>query len=220
MARSRPAYAVIMGDIVGSEHAASVKAMHNAFNRAVTSANKRHGADIASPLIITLGDEFQGLVLSLSKAWDVAASMRLRLLQDGVSCRFVIGVAKPQTPINPKRAWNMMGPGLADARERLNDKQATNAYRFSLPDDALSADLLDAIGDALTEVESDWTPTQLSYYAASRSERTNAKVAASLGIAERTFYKVMRAGRAEFHARQAGAIERALTALDQRYGLT
>jgi hypothetical protein len=31
---------------------------------------------------------------------------------------------------------------------------------------------------------------------------------------------VMRAGRAEFHARQAGAIERALTALDQRYGLT
>lgn len=218
MSRKRPSLAILMGDIVASEAATSVRMLHKAFNRAVTTANEAYAP--LSPLTITLGDEFQGLVGTLSRAWEIATALRLRLLQDGVRCRFVIGAARVETPINTERAWNMMGPGLADARERLNDKAAGNAYRFSLPEERIAEALLDAVGDSLTDIEARWTATQLRYYAASQSERTNAKVAASLGVSERGFYKVLRAARADFHGRQSGVIAQTMAAFDRQYGLS
>lgn len=217
MSRKPQIMAVVMGDLVASEASASVRAMHQAFNRGVAAANRKFAP--ASPLTITLGDEFQGLASTLASAWEIAAALRLRLLQEGLRCRFVVGLVRIDTPLNPERSWNMMGPGLAQARDRLNQKQTQNAYRFSLPDEDLLPSLLDAVGDSLTQVEAGWTATQLQYYAASRGERTNAKVAAALGISERALYKVLRAARADFHGRQSGVIAGTMAALDRRHGL-
>ena len=101
---------------------------------------------------------------TLTHAWGVASELRLRLLVANVSCRFVIGAAQLETPLNRKEAWNMMGNGLAEARDKLNDKRTGSAYRFSLPGETIVEPLLDAVGDSLTEVERGWTPTQLEYY--------------------------------------------------------
>ena len=49
-------HAVLMGDIVGSERAPSMKAVHRVFNKAVADVNVANAAHIASPLTITLGD--------------------------------------------------------------------------------------------------------------------------------------------------------------------
>jgi hypothetical protein len=213
-------FAVLMGDLVGSERARSVKAVHRAFNASIDSANERYANRIVSPLTITLGDEFQGLLRTLLSAWTVACELRLRLLAANVSCRFVIGTTELETPVNRKEAWNMMGSGLAAAREKLNAKRTSNAYRFSLPGEPLLESLLDGLGDSLTKVELDWTPTQLEYYSKVRDEaRTKEKTARSLGIAPRSLYKVLHAARAEFHRRQSVIIGRALTELDERYGL-
>ena len=46
-----------------------------------------------------------------------------------------------------------------------------------------------------------------------------AELAASLGVTPRSLYKVLRAARADFHRRQSAILERALTELDERYGL-
>jgi hypothetical protein len=212
--------AVLMGDLVGSERARSVKAVHRTFNEAIDSANKIHAESIESPLTITLGDEFQGLLRTLLHAWGVASELRLRLLVANVSCRFVIGTTQLETPLNPREAWNMMGSGLAEARDKLNDKRATNAYRFSLPGEPLIESLLDAAGDSLTQVELGWTPTQLEYYwSVHDGSRSNAAIAKSLGVSPRSLYKVLSAARADFHRRQSAILRRALTGLDERYGL-
>jgi hypothetical protein len=213
-------YAILMGDIVGSESAPSIKTVHRTFNTAVDSANETHAANIASPLTITLGDEFQGLLTGLVHAWDVAAEMRIRLLVANVSCRFVIGAATLETPLNTKQAWNMMGAGLSAARAKLNDKQTVNAYRFSLPGEPIIEPLMDAVGDALTQLELEWTPTQLAYFAKVReTQRTNAEVAKSLGVTARSLYKVLHAAHAEFHNRRSEIIGAALRGLDERYEL-
>jgi hypothetical protein len=218
--KSRPS-AVLMGDVVASERAQSLKAVHRAFNDAVNFANAHYAADIESPLTITLGDEFQGLTRRLAHAWRIATTLRLKLLAANVSCRFVIGMAQLDTPINPRRAWNMMGRGLAETRDKLNDKRSSNAYRFSLRGETLIELLLDAVGDSLTEVERGWTATQLKYYSSARdASRTNAELAKRLGVTPRSLYKVLHAARGDFHRRQSGAIERALTELDERHGLT
>lgn len=212
--------AVLMGDLVASERAQSLKTVHRAFNEAIDFANDRYGADIESPLTITLGDEFQGLTRSLTRAWEIASTLRLRMLAASLSCRFVIGTARIETPINPREAWNMMGRGLAEARDKLNDKRVSNAYRFSLPGETLVEPLLDAVGDSLTEVERGWTRTQLRYYSSARDEsRTNAEIAKSLGVTPRSLYKVLHAARGDLHRRQSAVVARALTELDERYGL-
>ncbi len=214
------AYAILMGDIVDSESASSVKTVHRTFNTAVDAANKMHAADIASPLTITLGDEFQGLLTGLVHAWDVAAGMRIRLLVANVSCRFVIGTATLGTPLNTKQAWNMMGAGLSTARDKLNDKKTLNAYRFSLPGEPIIESLMDAVGDALTQTEREWTPTQLAYFANIRAtEHTNAAVAKSLGVTARSLYKVLQAARAESHNRRSEVLRAALRDLDKQYAL-
>lgn len=213
-------YAVLMGDIVGSERAPSVRAMHRAFNAAVDAANDAYAGSIASPLTITLGDEFQGLLRGLARAWDVALDLRMRLLLADLSCRFVIGTAELQTPLNKALAWNMMGAGLAAARDKLNDKQTQNAYRFSLHGEPILETLLDAVGDSITQVERHWTPTQLEYYAKSRAAQdTQEKLARKLRISPRSLYKVLRAARADFHKRQSAVVRTALLGLDERYGL-
>ena len=218
LAGKRCTHAVLMGDIVGSERAPSVKAVHRAFNKAVTRANEINAAHIASPLTITLGDEFQGLLTRFAAAWDAATALRLELLVDGIPCRFVVGSAKLETPVNTKEAWNMMGSGLSAAREKLNDKRTASAYRFSLQDEPVVERLLDAVGDALTEIEKDWTPTQLKYYAKTRAAtRGNADVARKLGVSERSLYKVLHAGRVDAHRRHVEAIRGALEQLDERY---
>lgn len=212
--------AVLMGDIVGSERARSVKTVHRVFNKAIDFANERYADGIESPLTITLGDEFQGLLRTLSHAWRVACDLRFRLLVANISCRFVIGTARLETPVNTREAWNMMGGGLAEAREKLNDKRTGNAYRFSVPEKPIIESLLDAVGDSLTEVETAWTATQLEYYRAVHdSARSKAAVAKSLGVSARSLFKVLRAARAEFHGRQSAILASALAALDERYGL-
>lgn len=212
--------AVLMGDIVGSEAAPSVKAVHQSFNRAIAWANKRHGEHIVSPLTITLGDEFQGLLTGLEAAWRVAAELRLKLMSEAVSCRFVIGVAAIETPLNAERAWNMMGPGLASARDKLNDKTSANAHRFSFPGDPAIELLADAVGDALTLIEAGWTQTQRNYVIRNRlSRHAPAKIATSLDVSLGAVYKVLRAAQMDFHDRQSGALCKALALQDERYGL-
>ena len=174
----------------------------------------------ASPLTITLGDEFQGLLRSLSAAWNVACALRLEVFSCGVQCRFVIGSAHLETPLNTEKAWNMMGSGLAGARDKLNDKRSINAYRFSLPDEPIIEPLMDAVGHAITRIELGWTATQLEYVAASRrSTETNAELAKRLGVGARSLYKVLHAADADFHARQVQVLADAARALDARYGL-
>jgi len=212
-------YAILMGDLVGSEKAKSVKTVHRVFNNAIKSVSEAHGANIASPLTITLGNEFQGLLKSLQHAWDITSDLRLRLLVANVSCRFVIGTAELETPLNKTRAWNMMGGGFAAARDKLNDKRSDNAYRFSLPGEQIIEFLLDAIGASITQIEREWTFTQLKYYSKVQgSKRTNEVVANRLGVTPRSLYKVLHAARAEFHKRQSEVLRRALGEIDKKYG--
>ena len=126
MASSPSFHAVLMGDLVGSERHADPRDLHARFNAAIDRQNKALAADMASPLTITLGDEFQGLFTSLVAAAQAAREIRFELLGKDIDCRFVIGSIDLRTPVNSRRAWNMMGPGFADARERLGEKRSAS----------------------------------------------------------------------------------------------
>jgi hypothetical protein len=204
-----------MGDLVRSEDAASPAQLHATFNAAVDRANLDHADALASPLTITLGDEFQGLVRNLATAAKIVRELRWSLLEQDVPCRFAIGRVALATPVNPERAWNMMGPGLAETRQRLQDKRDPNAYRFSLPGDPVAQRLLDAVGLALTAIETDWTGRQRDVAIDSlRSGARGQALVRPSGVSAGVFYKIRRAARFDLYQAQWSAVLDSLAEMD------
>jgi hypothetical protein len=211
------AYAVVMGDIVGSEAANSIAALHIVFNEAVKASNKQYKLKIVSPLTITLGDEFQGLATSLSAGLRVVRFLRHHLLARKVECRFVLGLAQLESPVNRAKSWNMMGPGLSNARQKLDDKRLPNAYRFSFPEDPVLETILDAVGLSITDIENGWTPRQFEIAQELLANNDlNAALASRLGVALRTLYKIRHAARMDLYESQWAAIDTVITDLDKR----
>ena len=207
-------YAVVMGDLVHSGRAPAPEVLHDRFNAAVEAGNRAHAAALASPLTITLGDEFQGLVRSLAGAVPLVLGLRLALMSAGIDCRFVIGRVEIRTPLNRERAWNMMGPGLARARERLNEKAAGVFYRFSIEEAPLTETLLDALGAGLSVIERGWTDRQRDDIAALLGGLSAGELAQRRNVSVHSVYKVRGAGNYDAYVEQWQAIEAALEALD------
>jgi hypothetical protein len=207
-----------MGDIVQSRATASIHGLYRTFNEAVGAANKNNKSILTSPLTITLGDEFQGLCASLSAGLKIIRQLRYVLLHKSIECRFALGVATLETPINAEKAWNMMGPGLAETRKTLGDKRNPNAYRFFLPDEHLIERLMNAIGCSMTNIEQDWTARQLEIVTASLSHHgSDTDLAEGFKITPRTLYKIRNAGQQHLYESQWQAVEQAAAELDQRY---
>lgn len=205
--RKESRFVAVMGDLVASEKTGSRAQLHREFNNAVSAVNTQFSQYLASPLTITLGDEFQGLAGAAADAFRIILSLRLRLLRVGVRCRFVIGPVELATPLNRERAWNMMGEGLAEARERLEDKKDGNAYRFSFYQDIPLSRLLEAVGQSLTRIEDGWTETQGRYVFAHILDDADVTEIAELhGVTERAVYKVLTAAGLSFYQDQIEAV--------------
>ncbi|KQO58692.1 SatD family protein [Sphingomonas sp. Leaf257] len=212
-------FAVLMGDLVDSEEYEDARYLHSAFNSAVERQKALLADDMASPLTITLGDEFQGLLHSLDAAAKAARNIRFDLMLHDIDCRFVIGIVDIKTPLNSERAWNMMGPGFAAARERLGEKRSPNRYRFSIPQDALLETLLEAIGGSLSAIERKWSRVQRDVIITLSEDVSVAELAQARDVGIANIYKVRSAGEYDRYMTEWDAVHTALAELDIRYGL-
>ncbi len=186
----------LMGDIIDSESAVDKRTLHANFNTVIDSANEKFRHSLISPLTITLGDEFQGFNTQIHNAYEIATYIRLYLLELQIRCRFVIAQVEIETPINKKIAWNMMGKGLAEARNLLEQKSDPNIYRFLLPDYPLITPLLNAVGLAMTDIEESWTKTQTGYmYEMFKTLPEIEEIANSRNVTQRNVYKVLSAAK-------------------------
>ena len=207
---------VVMGDIVGSERSSAPDMLHAAFNQVVDEHNQRFSDALASPLTITLGDEFQGLTPSLMHALPIVQSMRFKLLERSIDCRFILGQADLSTPINKKNAWNMMGRGLSRAREKLNDKRVNTFYKFSLLGNELTEQLLDALGVGLSMIEQGWTRRQQEDIRDILSGQSASEIANRRNVSVHSVYKVRASGHFEAYEIQWTAIAKAFQAVDRK----
>lgn len=215
--RSRPV-AILMGDLVGSE-AKRADRLNESFNAAVGRINESESEFLKSPLTITLGDEFHGLASSLSQGSAIMRKLRLAMMDEGMDCRFVLGLANIETPINADRAWNMMGPGLARARAKLDEKRDTGLYRFSLTSDPPTETLIDALGIGVTAIERRWTRRQRQTIGAAIAGASVADIARQENITVHSVYKVRGAGGHDAYVAQWRAIDEALACHDREHGL-
>lgn len=119
-----------MADIIDSSQKDSKKLLSQ-FKESVSEINSKWSKDIVSPLTITLGDEFQGIINNLKNSIEIIFQFEEFILakEFNFKLRYVLNIGEIETPINRKTAHGMMGEGLSEARKRLNELKA-NENRF------------------------------------------------------------------------------------------
>ena len=125
---------ILMADVVNS-HEKGGRLLMNDFQVLVKWTNTIYSQSIESPLTITLGDEFQGIVTSASKGIDIILAMEEYMLEEefDFKLRYVLHEGDVDTEINTETAYEMLGSGLTRARQLLNDmKKDPNRFLIKI----------------------------------------------------------------------------------------
>jgi hypothetical protein len=123
---------IIMADIINSGNRESKTLMVD-FKTLTKKINTTFKAKIVSPLTITLGDEFQGLLNNIVEVIEMIIKIEELIIKQRYEfkLRYVVHFGNIETAINTKRSYEMLGPGLTKAREKLEDLKNTN-HRFDI----------------------------------------------------------------------------------------
>ncbi|GAB4234458.1 MAG: hypothetical protein Tsb0034_08080 [Ekhidna sp.] len=121
---------ILMADVVNS-HDKKGKSLMEHFQVLVKWTNTIYGESIKSPLTITLGDEFQGIVNGAREGLEVILGMEEYIIEEefDFKLRYVLHEGIVETDINTENAYEMLGPGLTKARTLLGDMKKS-PHRF------------------------------------------------------------------------------------------
>ncbi len=153
---------ILMADIKGSSTYQAGRLM-TAFRKTVAAMNGAAGKAVLSPLTITLGDEFQGVVKSPAAALGIIfhAERLVRKQGQPFQMRFVMYEGGIDTKINHKKAYEMLGPGLAAARAALTAmKSSRHRFLVRLDNESLTERLSLAL-NVYQGIVDRWTDAQL-----------------------------------------------------------
>jgi hypothetical protein len=118
-------YHILMADIIKSSRFDGAQLMP-VFRKMVGEINKAKESAILSPLTITLGDEFQGVVASLKAGLDIIFDMDELLLDQSFQLRFILQYGEIRTTISKNNSYGMLGEGLTEARQQLDAIKETD----------------------------------------------------------------------------------------------
>lgn len=121
---------ILMADIINSRDLNGREAM-SMLKTVTNEVNKKFGKKILSPLTITLGDEFQGVIKSIKDAILIIFHLEELLIKSNASfkMRYVVYFGEIETPLNSSSAHEMLGDGLSSARFLLTGMKKSK-YRF------------------------------------------------------------------------------------------
>ena len=128
---------ILMADIINSGKKEQKPLMED-FKNLIEEVNKIYKADILSPLTITLGDEFQGVIKNLAASIQIILTLEENSIHNKLNfkLRYVLNQGEIETPVNEKIAYEMLGSGLTEARLKLNDSKYKK-FRFNIAIDNL-----------------------------------------------------------------------------------
>lgn len=150
-------YCAIIGDINKSRSLPQRAKVQKQFQRAIDAINKEYKGQIASKFVLTLGDEFQGLLSSPAESYRVVR--HFQDFMEDVPFAFGIGIGPLATPLNPKEALGMDGECFHRARAAL--ETAKQGHRGVVYDfDSPATSLINALVGLMEVLWSRLTPRQ------------------------------------------------------------
>lgn len=160
-------YIAIIGDIKNSKELENRRDTQIKLNSVLNNINAKYKSVISAKFMITLGDEFQGLLCRGDGALDIIEEIQRAMYP--VKIRFGIGVGQITTEINAEMAIGADGPGYYKAREAIemlknseyrNKTQAAN-IRIEVENDENSITImLNTIFSLMAVIQNNWSRRQ------------------------------------------------------------
>jgi hypothetical protein len=181
MVRASQRYIAVIADMVGSRGLPRPQrgVLQKQFAELIASLNRDYRKTIVSKFVITLGDEFQGLLSATGAIPDLI----WRLEQDLPQREFRVGVGLGtlDTPLQ-KYALNIDGPALHTARAAIEHAKKAKALGGVFRGFGELDDILSGVATLLWFQRSRWTPSQRNIADLLRKGMSQVDVAKELGI--------------------------------------
>lgn len=183
-------YCVLIGDISKSRALRDRAAIQERFKAAIEEINQRFTDSIVSKFLITIGDEFQGVLNDVAKSYDVIMAMRELLYP--VEFVFGVGVGTITTEIAPE-AIGMDGPAFHNARAALEEgKEEGYEVRYCGLGESLDY-VVNATLVLIEALKRKWTEHQLKVITVYRQTGSQAEVARRLEVSRSAINKTLAA---------------------------
>lgn len=159
-------YIAIIGDIVRSKNIKERNQVQKVLEKTLNDINKKFKDNISAKFMITLGDEFQGLLNSGTDVITIIEYIERKMYP--VRLRFGIGIGEISTVINPDIPYGADGPAYYNARNMIESLKQRERRKKSFAANIMimidSADntaaLLNSIFSLYTLIKQRWTTRQ------------------------------------------------------------
>ncbi len=189
-------FMAIIGDLVRSRDLVDRSSVQERLRSVLTKVNDHFSDQIRSRFVITVGDEFQGLVapgFPVDELWWFYNG----LMRPEVATRFGFGIGLLATRLLPE-AVGMDGPCFYAARQAIEEARSENrSFCFSVDG---NPDATDALNDAsllVCRVMEDWTPVQWETVSLFAQLGEKARVAERRGVTKQSVDDVLKSSRGE-----------------------
>lgn len=192
-------FTVVIGDIRDSRMLQSRKAVQDKLKNILGEINRKYDRLIASKFLITLGDEFQGVLSDTENVLKIIEEIRMSLYP--VELRFGIGIGEITTDINTEMSLGADGPGYYKAREAIeimkeNEKKNKTVVSDIRLETQKNSDkqviLINTIFELVKAIERRWTERQREIiWNMLQYQDGQQKVADRLGITQVTVHKAL-----------------------------
>lgn len=188
-------YIALIGDIIHSKEISKSKRneVQLKLRDTLDQINIDYSSNIAARFLITIGDEFQGLLMDPSNLLKIIDTIQYKLYP--IKIRFGIGIGAIDTEINIEMALGADGPAYHFARKMVDSLKLLQKGKMSgspnimlYTDQSEKNSMIDLINSNLqlcTFIESKWTEKQRQLIHMIYMEEKNQMEAANrLGVAQ------------------------------------
>lgn len=159
-------YVAIIGDIVNSKDIKNRNDVQTKLKACIDTINKKYSSDIASKFMITLGDEFQGLLETGKNVMEIIQTIEFEMYP--IKMRFGIGAGEITTNIDPEMPLGADGPAYYSAREMINElknlerkqMKIDSNIRIKTPNNVETDLFINTILSLCTVIKNKWTDRQ------------------------------------------------------------
>ena len=192
-------YYAIIGDIINSKKINDRLETQEKLKLFLEEINLYYKNDIAANFIITLGDEFQGLLKNKNNVMKIICEIEMAITP--IELRFGIGIGDISTDINFDNSSEIDGPAYHRARKMIKEIESrkfqyterhSNIMICSEENNIEIDELLNSILSVCTALKSKWTDRQKEIiYAYLSNDENQYKAAHILNIGQPSVNKAL-----------------------------
>ncbi len=189
----------LIGDLINSKEIPNRNQVQQTLKQALSDINQRYRDDLLSEFMITLGDEFQGLLRSTGDVLSIISDLEQALYPFGL--RFGIGCGEISTDIH-ERCSEIDGPAFHRARLMIQTiKESSNRHNKVYSSILICSDTTPTVQDKLinsvfslcTSLKEKWSDRQVEIMDAYlKHDKNQYKTAEALGITQSSVNKSLK----------------------------